>query len=175
MNRVEGLFGYRPQSVEQRLDPFWSSVSRYTGEGGDRLLAASARVSLADEILGIELDSPDQVLPDTVAEAINQLMIAATEYDGCDKPLEGWRLRARVLKFLQEFGRDSMRYRFAESIGPLKKEMERFADEMLTYGSSISRIPRYVANQKEVLATNASLRVSDGGEVTGNGSSAIGV
>lgn len=177
MDRAEGLFGYRPPvSVDERLRIMQSEIDRHTGEGGNKLLEASLRVSFAEEVLEVERNDPTKtkVSLDNMSGAIDQLIRAAKIYNDCDRPLDGWRQRARVLSVLREFGHNDLRYRFVDQIDELKAAMDEFGDRILTYTSSISEVPRYITNQEEVSATNEKLGVSDH-SIIGDGSAQIGV
>jgi hypothetical protein len=177
MDRGEGLFGYRPPvSVDERLRTMQLEIDKHTGEGGNKPLEASLRVSLAEEILEIERNdhTKTKVSLDNMSGAIDQLIRAAKIYDEADRPLDAWRQRARVLSVLREFGHDDLRYRFVDQIDELKAAMDEFGDKILDYTSSVSEVPRYIINQGEVLATNERLGVSDR-SIIGDGSAQIGV
>ncbi len=177
MNRGEGLFGYQPSaSIEEHLRPLRMKVDSCVRGGGDKSLEASLRVSLAEEILEIERNDSATISMDDMSDAIDQLIRAAKIYDDCDRPLDGWRQRVRVLSVLREFGRDDLRYRFVDRIDELKAAMGQFGNEIPTYTSSISGAPRYLANQREVFNTNEELGVNDRGDnIIGHDSARIGV
>jgi len=158
----EGLYGYRPPAdIEARLQGSRQQVALYAREGGNKLLEASTRVSLANEILSIEKNDPTAVSVDLMVDAMDQLIIAAGLYDENDHPLDGWKQRARVLSILQgpEFGRDELRYQLADRIDGLRAKMDEFGDQILTYKSTVSEVPRYINDTREVLAVNKRLGV----------------
>ncbi|MFA5270688.1 MAG: hypothetical protein WC400_03745, partial [Patescibacteria group bacterium] len=82
-------------------------------------------------------------------------------YDESDRPLDGWKQRARVLSVLQEpqFGRDELRFQLTEQIDSLKTQMDEFGNKILTYRSTVSDVPRYSGDVRNVVAVNERLGV----------------
>lgn len=129
-------------------------------EARDEKMEANTLVSIAEEIERVSSFNDQAITPEEQVVGLGYRLEAAKLFDSADAPLDGWKQRAAVLAYFKGFGREKVLELFGqERIREIKLAMRRFEQEILMYPSSISKVPRYISCERQVLAENERLGV----------------